>query len=655
MRGAEKKVLTFALIAAMVISGAMQGIKVNARDYDHVVEEESTEEVTGDNTEENSTEETIENCPEEEPEDKEQEDSEELSDDILLDDVKNDEIEDIDRVGDIAINEANFPDKVYRSYVSTVIDKDKNGFLSATEVQAVKEFNVFNDLDWQSEFQKCISIKGIEHFTNLQSLALDSMNLSNIDLSKNVNLKYLHISHCNLTTLDVSTLSNLENLWCPYNKLTSLDISKNPKLILLDCSYNQLTDLDVSNLKGSLILNCSNNKLTTLDVSKCPGLGGLSCDNNQLCELNVTQNSELMNLFCNNNKLTNLDVSHNLKIRKIYCDGNQLMHIDLSKNMQIHDTELNFGNQVTLRAETGDCQLDLKLIPGFDVTKMSNLKGGTISGTILKSPSRAVTYDYDCVYGKKMHVTLTLTDAPLKSARKFVTRMYTLCLGRTAEVNGVNYWAAQLVTKQKTGATCAYGFVFSDEYTKKNTSDDAYVKMLYEVFMDRKADSSGLKYWKDILNQGVSREYVFNGFATSTEFNQICASYDIEAGKIILKYNRDKNLNLTKYVNRIYTKAMGRKGEPNGLDYWCGQILTKKMTPVAVAEQFIYSKEFTDKKLNDTEYIKVLYRTFMGREADSAGLNYWLGQIKAGKTRKQVLKSFTGCKEFQDIIKSFGL
>ena len=79
------------------------------------------------------------------------------------------------------------------------------------------------------------------------------------------------------------------------------------------------------------------------------------------------------------------------------------------------------------------------------------------------------------------------------------------------------------------------------------------------------------------------------------------------------------------------------------------------MTPTQVAENFIYAKEFTDKHLSNTEYVKVLYRTFMGREADNAGLNYWVGRLNKGESRKTVLKSFAGCPEFKNIVKSFGL
>ena len=74
-----------------------------------------------------------------------------------------------------------------------------------------------------------------------------------------------------------------------------------------------------------------------------------------------------------------------------------------------------------------------------------------------------------------------------------------------------------------------------------------------------------------------------------------------------------------------------------------------------LAEMFIFSDEMMKKGLSDREYVKVLYRTFMGREADAAGLNYWVGRLNKGESRKTVLKSFAGCPEFQNIVKSFGL
>ena len=113
--------------------------------------------------------------------------------------------------------------------------------------------------------------------------------------------------------------------------------------------------------------------------------------------------------------------------------------------------------------------------------------------------------------------------------------------------------------------------------------------------------------------------------------------------------------NTQAYVARIYTKALGRKAEPAGLNYWVGEINAKRRTSVQVAEEFFFAPEFVNKKLSNTEYVKVLYRTFMGREYDKGGLDYWVARLNKGESRKSVLEAFAGCPEFQKIVKSFGL
>ena len=147
--------------------------------------------------------------------------------------------------------------------------------------------------------------------------------------------------------------------------------------------------------------------------------------------------------------------------------------------------------------------------------------------------------------------------------------------------------------------------------------------------------------------------------AGKTYYYKVRAYATIDSKNIYSEYSAIKSVktytNTESFVARIYTKALGRDPEAAGLKYWTDEINAKRKTPVEVAELFFFAPEFTDKNLNDTEYVKVLYRTFMGREYDQGGLEYWLSQLKSGMSRKQVLESFAGCKEFQDIIVSFGL
>lgn len=71
---------------------------------------------------------------------------------------------------------------------------------------------------------------------------------------------------------------------------------------------------------------------------------------------------------------------------------------------------------------------------------------------------------------------------------------------------------------------------------------------------------------------------------------------------------------------------------------------------------FIFSDEFLQKDLSSEEYVKVLYRTFMGREADVAGLNGWIEVLESGREdRMKVLEGFSDSVEFAGILESFGL
>ncbi len=256
-------------------------------------------------------------------------------------------------------------------------------------------------------------------------------------------------------------------------------------------------------------------------------------------------------------------------------------------------------------------------------------------------------------YSARKEPTLSAED--LAKIDAFVVRLYEKVLGRQPDQGGRDYWNSVLINGAQSGASVGYGFVFSTEYKSRNTSDKDYVEMLYKVFLNRASDASGKAYWVDCLSQGLSREYVFRGFVQSQEYSAICASYGIVRGEYSLKQARDLNPNLTKYVNRLYTKALGRQGEEGGLNYWCGTIQAKSKTPEQVAESFINSAEFRNKNLSNEEYIKTLYRTFMGREYDQSGLNYWKGEMAKGCSRENILHRFATSQEFRNIMNSFGV
>ena len=121
----------------------------------------------------------------------------------------------------------------------------------------------------------------------------------------------------------------------------------------------------------------------------------------------------------------------------------------------------------------------------------------------------------------------TVEIAPNGQTIGFASRLYSTCLMRSPDQEGVMAWARQLANQRDTGTGAAHGFFFSYEFVNQNVSNEEYVTRLYRTFMDREPDQAGFDAWVAQLRSGVSREEVFNGFSQSIEFARICASYGI--------------------------------------------------------------------------------------------------------------------------------
>lgn len=239
----------------------------------------------------------------------------------------------------------------------------------------------------------------------------------------------------------------------------------------------------------------------------------------------------------------------------------------------------------------------------------------------------------------------------------FVTRLYSKCLDRGGDSEGILYWKDELISGNMTGAVAAQGFFFSDEMKLKNLNDEQFLEVLYNVMMNRKSDEAGRAYWLSLMESGIGRTGIFAEFAVSPEFTNICKEYGITRGAAVITEGRDKNMGATQFIARLYTKALGRTYDVDGLNYWCNCLVNKNYTAAEIAtSQFFHSKEFTMKNLGDSDYVKVLYRTFMGREFDQDGLDYWLFQMRVfGMSRDQVLNNFAASEEFRLIMAGYGL
>lgn len=237
----------------------------------------------------------------------------------------------------------------------------------------------------------------------------------------------------------------------------------------------------------------------------------------------------------------------------------------------------------------------------------------------------------------------------------FVTRFYEKVLNRTPDSWGLSDWTSRLMEGDKSGADVAKGFILSQEFINQNKTNDDYLNVLYAAFFNRNADSAGFNDWKSKLESGShSREDVLNGFLGAQEFINLSNTYNISP-----QFTATQGLNrvlVSEFVTRMYNQVLKRTPDNAGLDDWTNQLMQKTRTGSTLAEGFIFSQEFLNRGLNNEEYVKVLYRAFFGRSADTGGLNGWVQALNSNEfDRARVLGGFTQSQEFINLTNSYGI
>lgn len=237
----------------------------------------------------------------------------------------------------------------------------------------------------------------------------------------------------------------------------------------------------------------------------------------------------------------------------------------------------------------------------------------------------------------------------------FILRMYDVCLDRTPDNDGLNYWSNLLIDKEATGCSVACGFIYSPEFQAKKSTNEEYVSYMYSAFFGREAEKDGLDYWVTSLNDGMTRDDVFSGFTNSKEFGDLCDSYGVIRGCYIQNFDIDKTVKVNLFVERLYNVVLDRSCDNDGMTYWTTKLVSHEDTGAGVAAGFVFSPEFINKNYCDNHYVETLYASFMGRTPDKDGIDYWCSVLERGDSRENVFNGFACSPEFAGICSSYGI
>ncbi len=154
---------------------------------------------------------------------------------------------------------------------------------------------------------------------------------------------------------------------------------------------------------------------------------------------------------------------------------------------------------------------------------------------------------------------------------------------------------------------------------------DLFVDRQYQDFLGRKSDDAGRSFWVGRLKAGASGAAVVEALATSPEFEGRVAP-----------------------VVRLYYAYFGRSPDFDGLNFWVGK-LGQGGRMAGVSQAFAESAEFqnTYGSLSAEEFVDLVYQNVLGRSADDAGRDYWLGQMAAGASRGAVMLAFSDAAEYR--------
>jgi len=306
------------------------------------------------------------------------------------------------------VNADNFPDEIFRNYVSENFDTDQNNALSQSEIDAVKSIGLYG--------RDITSLKGIEIFTELEELYCLDSKVSELDVSSNTKLKTLHAFREKREESD-------------RNIIEKIDISNNPNIESLWVSGNKLENLDVRNCLSLKGLQCTNNKIGELDLSNNSNLTSLDVRNNNLKSLNLDNNIQLESVQFSGNPIEKINLSNNKNLNFVWPGDNRLCALDLTTNTKVgspgvglnfwykQDVVINESNHIRNVIATNGVINFSELDPDMKASSVTDVAGAKVQGNAFVGiTGDKVTYKYKTGFQEtSINVTLNVTNENTKS------------------------------------------------------------------------------------------------------------------------------------------------------------------------------------------------------------------------------------------------
>ena len=128
----------------------------------------------------------------------------------------------------------------------------------------------------------------VSKMTELYCLTLDHAGLNDIDISQNLKLGEINFEGNNLTSLDLTSHKGLNMVTLSHNQLSEIRLAPDNHIGWFAAAYNNLDSFNWSTLSDAYNIDLAGNNLSEIDMSKLPGVGQLWISQNNLKEIDLT-------------------------------------------------------------------------------------------------------------------------------------------------------------------------------------------------------------------------------------------------------------------------------------------------------------------------------------------------------------------------------
>jgi acylphosphatase len=195
----------------------------------------------------------------------------------------------------------------------------------------------------------------------------------------------------------------------------------------------------------------------------------------------------------------------------------------------------------------------------------------------------------------------------------YVEALYRSILNRNADAGGLASWTSQLNNGTVSRLQVVQGIRNSPEHFTQE------ITAIYQTLLGRAPDPAGLQTWVQQLEGGMREEQITFYFLDSPEY--------LSQG--------DKH-----FADAMYLSLLGRSSDSAGETSWLNQLATGTLTHEQVITDFLYSTESL------TRLTEGYYEVFLQRQADSVGLNGWVGALQQGTPFLTIGQQFLSSDEF---------